>query len=207
MLTNDFYLQLTRSVRAGSYWTNPVIAIGGGDPAWDRRPPVYSRTTTALNNEIYRKPVELSNIVYLDSEGQDSESETTSLAFRVTFGAEEGEGTIRECGLIVSNEIADEERLVSYFTFARVEKALADSYERQIVIDLTPRSSGGGQIETRFLGNSGSRELHDLDNQQTNCQINEIDFDRRFYFSSPEAATTAGYDFCAHCFGRELSQR
>jgi len=49
----------------------------------------------------------------------------------------------------------------------------------------------------RFLGNTKSKEVHDTDNEQTNCQISEIKSSK--IFSSLKAAKKAGYDPCAHC--------
>ena len=77
--------------------------------------------------------------------------------------------------------------------------------------DLTvanPKDSGRvSQLRTRLLGNSGSREVHDLDNEKPRCQIAEIRPDRRFYFTSIDQAEKLGYDFCAYCFGKQRSRR
>lgn len=77
--------------------------------------------------------------------------------------------------------------------------------------DLTvanPKDNGQAcQLRTRLLGNSGSRELHDLDNEKPGCQIAEIRPDHRFYFQSTGQAEELGYDFCAHCFGKARSRR
>lgn len=62
-------------------------------------------------------------------------------------------------------------------------------------------------LKTRLLGNSGSRELHDLDNEKPNCQIAEIRPDQRFYIQSVAQAEKLGYDFCAYCFGKSRSKR
>lgn len=63
------------------------------------------------------------------------------------------------------------------------------------------------QLKTRLLGNSGSRELHNLENEKSGCQIAEIRPDHRFYFQSTDQAEKLGYDFCAYCFGRARSKR
>jgi hypothetical protein len=77
--------------------------------------------------------------------------------------------------------------------------------------DLTvanPKDDGKAcQLKTRLLGNSGSRELHDLDNEKPACQIVEIRPDRRVYFQTTAQAEKLGYDFCAYCFGRQRSKR
>jgi len=52
----------------------------------------------------------------------------------------------------------------------------------------------------QYCGNASSKEVHDLDNEQTNCQIEEIiraGNDRPF--NTLSAAHAAGYDNCAWC--------
>jgi hypothetical protein len=54
----------------------------------------------------------------------------------------------------------------------------------------------------RYLGNRNKTEVHDLDNEKTNCQIDEIikaGHDRPF--STLAAAHNAGYDNCHWCVG------
>jgi hypothetical protein len=54
----------------------------------------------------------------------------------------------------------------------------------------------------RYLGNTNKKEVHDLDNEKTNCQIDEIiraGNDKPF--ASIAAAHAAGYDNCAYCLG------
>ena len=59
---------------------------------------------------------------------------------------------------------------------------------------------------TRYLGNSSSRELHDLKNEKRQCRINKIRFDNAVNFKSIKQAEKSGYDFCAYCFSREMSK-
>jgi hypothetical protein len=54
----------------------------------------------------------------------------------------------------------------------------------------------------RYLGNTNKTEVHDLDNEKTQCQIDEIikaGHDRPF--NSVSDARNAGYDNCAYCLG------
>ena len=54
----------------------------------------------------------------------------------------------------------------------------------------------------RYLGNKNTTEVHDLDNEQTNCQIDEIiAAGNDVPFQTHQAAKTAGYDNCAYCIG------
>ena len=61
--------------------------------------------------------------------------------------------------------------------------------------------------QTRYLGNSHARELHDLQNTKKNCRINQISADHRVFFKTMEDSIRAGYDYCAYCFGKEKSKR
>ena len=63
------------------------------------------------------------------------------------------------------------------------------------------------QPTTRYLGNSNSRELHDLNNQKPACQIDEIRVDHRINFKTQKEAVALDYDYCAYCFGKEKSKR
>jgi len=56
----------------------------------------------------------------------------------------------------------------------------------------------------RYLANTSpsKKEVHDLDDEKTNCQIDEIikaGHDKPF--DSLAAAHNAGYDNCAYCLG------
>ena len=55
----------------------------------------------------------------------------------------------------------------------------------------------------KYIGNSNTKEVHNLDNEQTNCQINEIKSDHIVTFNpdSQSVANSDGYDNCAHCIG------
>ena len=54
----------------------------------------------------------------------------------------------------------------------------------------------------QWLGNTNKREVHDLDNEKTSCQIDEIiraGHDRPYI--SYQLAKAAGLDNCAYCIG------
>ncbi|GJL65202.1 MAG: hypothetical protein NPIRA05_01730 [Nitrospirales bacterium] len=71
----------------------------------------------------------------------------------------------------------------------------------------SPPSQSVPQGFQQYLGNIRSRELHDLLNLKPQCQVDEIALDRRIYFSKTVPAISKGYDYCAYCFSRKLSQR
>lgn len=55
----------------------------------------------------------------------------------------------------------------------------------------------------RYAGNANLKNVHDLDNEQTNCLIdNFINEGHAVPFDSLTEAHEAGYDDCDHCIGR-----
>lgn len=206
MLTTQFYSQLAHLIKNGPrQWGTLSIAIGSGENSWDVTPPLLRRDITALNTEIMRKPIDLNDIQFLDSAGETSLEPTALLRVATTFSASEGSGTLRECGLWL--EARDTAILLAYFIHPRIEKIPESRLQRNIQLDLNPGRALAQEIRTRYLGNAKTEELHDLENETGSCQLAEIRRDRRFYFNTIDEALTLGYDHCAFCFSRELSQR
>lgn len=57
-----------------------------------------------------------------------------------------------------------------------------------------------GNNGERYCGNTKSREVHDLDNERANCQIDEIiRAGHARPFATAGEAARAGYDKCSHC--------
>ena len=66
------------------------------------------------------------------------------------------------------------------------------------------RRNNGNMRGERYLANTSAskREVHDLDNEKTQCQIDEViaaGHDKPY--SSLAAARGDGYDNCAYCIG------
>jgi hypothetical protein len=60
---------------------------------------------------------------------------------------------------------------------------------------------------TKYCGNTNTTEVHDLDNEQTNCKIDGIIRDGHAKAFNPDTLTQAhseGYDNCAYCIGGSL---
>jgi hypothetical protein len=54
----------------------------------------------------------------------------------------------------------------------------------------------------RYCGNKSKKEVHDLDNEKTNCQIDEIiDAGNDRPFNALADAHAAGFDNCHWCLG------
>lgn len=51
----------------------------------------------------------------------------------------------------------------------------------------------------RYIGNKNTTEVHDLDKENTNCQINEIK--EKVGFTSLQQAYQLGYQNCKWCLG------
>jgi len=77
---------------------------------------------------------------------------------------------------------------------------------RDIMISEISQAGCGG-CQAQFLGNSNTREVHDLSNEKVRCQLVKMKPDHRVYFSSVKQAQQADYDYCAYCFSRKQSKR
>ncbi|MCP4428762.1 MAG: hypothetical protein GY803_30115 [Chloroflexi bacterium] len=210
MLTLDFFTTLASLLKGGPDSTTGLfVAVGTGEAAWDETPPDYDRSVKALSGEAARKAVVPAEIVFLDADGEATETPSPCLRFQVAFDLEEAVGTLRECGLFggEASEQAGSGTLLAYYTHPRLEKTAVMTLSRHLTIDLTPQPYTPGTRATRYLGNSRSRECHDLENSTPRCQVDEIRPDNRFYLANLEQAADMGYDFCAYCFGAEMSER
>ncbi|MFX0097153.1 MAG: hypothetical protein ACFE7E_05285 [Candidatus Hodarchaeota archaeon] len=69
------------------------------------------------------------------------------------------------------------------------------------------RREGAPTYGRRFVGNTNTEEVHDLDNEQTKpneCQIDEIinaNHVRTFEPDTLDQAHKEGFDNCAYCIG------
>lgn len=208
MLTDRFYVALAELFKSSTpAFGNLYFAVGSGDPAWDRNPPLMQRDRARLTRELARKPVTPQDLYFVDAAGATSETPTPYLRVHLRFDNDEAIGTWRELGLFAqASAAANSGVLLSYRWHAPAVKTGDLSLERRLRLDFTPKP-GGGQEPTRYLGNSRTREVHDLDRLNPACQAKEILFDRRLFFATPEQAAELGYDRCAFCFGRGQSQR
>jgi len=89
------------------------------------------------------------------------------------------------------------------------EDSLVASGEHQVAIAGEGEGAEAGVLpaQPQFLGNTNSKELHDLHNVQPNCQVDEILPKNKKYFASIDEALAEGYDPCAWCFGPDQSTR
>ena len=78
---------------------------------------------------------------------------------------------------------------------------------RDLVLEQTGLGGAACALRTRHLGNSGTRELHDLEHESSGCRIEQIRPDHRVYFRNEKEAAALGYDYCAYCYGKARSKR
>lgn len=210
MLTDNFYLMLANLVKASVEGNSLYLAVGSGQAAWDKIPPVPVRGVQRLEKELFRKQVEAAGIRYLDGENRESASPLPRLGFRVTLSLAEAAGTLRECGLFAgaAGPAPDSGTLISYVTHTRLTKTSGMELRRSIHLDLTPHPPlAVGTPAGRYLANTHSREFHDLENIKPRCRIQLIRIDHRQSLPSVELALSLGYDYCGFCFPPGFSQR
>ena len=64
------------------------------------------------------------------------------------------------------------------------------------------RRNRGNMNGERYCGNKNEMEVHDLDNENTNCQIDKIiNAGNDVPFNNLSTAHNAGYDNCHWCIG------
>src|SRR5690606_976909 len=63
------------------------------------------------------------------------------------------------------------------------------------------QSRGRRCLVVRYLGNTNTKEVHDTQNEQSNCQLSEIKPEHRRWFASLKEAVNEGFDRCHWCIG------
>ena len=63
-----------------------------------------------------------------------------------------------------------------------------------------------GSSSQRYAGNPETRELHDTQKLTKRCNFSTINPDTLVHFDTTADAQKAGYDLCAHCFGKAKSK-
>ncbi len=66
------------------------------------------------------------------------------------------------------------------------------------------RRQGSPLFGKRYCGNTNTKEVHDLDNETVQCQIDEIiaaEHAKAYNPDTLEQARSEGYDNCAKCIG------
>jgi len=75
------------------------LAVGSGNESWDMfDPPAPTTSQTLLENEYYRKAIDMSTFVH-PTTGEPTTTDTNIVDYVVTFGEAEGVGPMVELGL------------------------------------------------------------------------------------------------------------
>lgn len=83
------------------------FVVGSGSSAWSNSaPPSPATGDTKLLNEIFRKPVTKNDVIFIDSNNDESSVPTNRIQIKVTFEESEANGELRELGLFGGNATA-----------------------------------------------------------------------------------------------------
>lgn len=204
MITTAFSRHIAQRLAAlGGF----VLAVGRGAAAWDEQRPPPDPTATALVDERARVVIPASDVVFLDDNGAVSQVPTPRIQLTATVEGGSTLGPLREEGWFAdATATPGTGALIVYRRHPRVDATAGMQIRRTLQLDL--RGTGTASTSpTRFLANTRTEEVHDLQNLTTNCQLDEIRVDHRHGFATVADAVAMGYDRCAYCFGRELSTR
>jgi beta-lactam-binding protein with PASTA domain len=105
------------------------LAVGTGEAAWDGAPPPPDRSRTALVHELYRVRLRA---------GAELTYEAGAVGIRVSLGPGVATGPLREVGLFGGDATAapGSGLLVMYKVHDRIDKAEADTVDREIRLEL-----------------------------------------------------------------------
>jgi len=205
VLTTAFATHLAQHlVEAGGF----VLAVGRGDAAWDEALPAPDPAAAALVDERARVVVPPEGVVFLDDAGVPSPRPTPRLQFTATLEGIGSRGPLREVGWFAGGTATTGSgTLLAAHRHARIDATANLHITQTLRLDLRGTGGGAAGPSSRYLANTHTEELHDLQRLTTNCQIDEIRVDRRYAFATVAEALAMGYDRCAYCFGRAQSER
>lgn len=110
-----------------------AILVGEGEEAWDQNgPPPPDPSTTELVNAVDEREIEPDQIVFLDTNGEESEEPTTRVQVTVTYepGEPGEEVALREFGLF--GELLGDIYMIDYVRHPVINKGSQDTLERVI---------------------------------------------------------------------------
>lgn len=105
----DSFSKLIATMLKGNttYINNLYWEVGSGQTSWsDNNPPVPVPTDTKLNNPLARKKINMSDVSYIDANGNVTTSITNRLQMSVVFGTTEANGYLREFGIFAGGNTA-----------------------------------------------------------------------------------------------------
>ena len=126
VIVNTASILIARLLKDNSEPTNGIshLAIGSGNAGWDLfDPPAPTTSQTVLENEFFRKEVDLTTFVHPDT-GEPTTVPTNIVDYSVTFGESEAVGPIVEMGLF-GGEATDQSNtgtMINWRTFPVINK-------------------------------------------------------------------------------------
>ena len=117
-----------------TYW-----AVGSGASSWDSNQPTPAVGDTKLTAELGRKPIDKSNIVFLNSNYEVSSTPTNIIRISHTFGAEDCNGVWREFAIFGGNATSEKDTgiMINKRHHAILTKTNEMSVERVMIFTLS----------------------------------------------------------------------
>jgi hypothetical protein len=126
IIVNTASILIARLLKDSSEPQNGIsfLAIGSGSGEWDLfDPPAPTTSKTFLENEFYRKSIDVSTFVHPET-GEPTNAYTNIVDYAVTFGEGEAVGPIVEMGLFGGDATAEinSGTMINWRTFPVINK-------------------------------------------------------------------------------------
>jgi hypothetical protein len=126
IIVNTASILIARLLKDNSEPTNGIsyLAVGSGNVSWQLLdPPAPTTSQTRLENEFYRKAIDLATFVDPDT-GEPTETQTNIVDYSVSFGEAEAVGPIMELALFGGDATTESNSgtMVNWRTFPVISK-------------------------------------------------------------------------------------
>lgn len=126
IIVNTASILIARLLKDSSEPTNGIsyLAVGSGSGEWNLfDPPAPTTSKTYLENEFYRKSIDVSTFVHPET-GEPTNAYTNIVDYAVTFGEGEAVGPIVEMGLFGGDATAELQSgtMINWRTFPVINK-------------------------------------------------------------------------------------
>jgi hypothetical protein len=126
IIVNTASILIARILKDSSEPTNGIsfLAVGSGSGEWDLfDPPAPTTSKTFLENEFYRKAIDVSTFVHPET-GEPTNAYTNIVDYAVTFGEGEAVGPVVEMGLFGGDATAEinSGTMINWRTFPVINK-------------------------------------------------------------------------------------
>ncbi len=137
-------------------------AIGTGEEAWDLAPVPANPRSGRLVNEIRRNRIRPDDIVWLDTQGEETDNPTTRIEVRSEFSWPRRDQTLREFGLFGGDATrdADSGQLINYVIHPRIDLNAGETLSRSVRFSLRTGAGLGWLAKPEhWLGASPVQDL------------------------------------------------